>query len=133
MSKAWSRGVESAYRGQFDTPFPSCPNSAQIWTLFLLLVVVAVRGHLSISLPYLLYSLLSSSTLSTPTPLCAYVHIITKGRQPLSPIVDDRHILKSSTLDFHLRSHLSHLGQASDTLGHIHEILWHPPHHVDLG
>jgi hypothetical protein len=39
---------------------------------------VFVRGYLSISLPYLLYSLLSSSTLSTPTPLCAYVHIITK-------------------------------------------------------
>jgi hypothetical protein len=39
-----------------------------------------VRGHLSISLPYLLYSLLSPPALSTPTPLCAYVHIITEGR-----------------------------------------------------
>jgi hypothetical protein len=48
-----------------------------------------VRGHLSISLPYLLYSLLSPPTLSTPTPLCAYVHIITKGRQPPFPIVND--------------------------------------------
>jgi hypothetical protein len=48
-----------------------------------------VRGHLSISLLYLLYSLLSPPTLSTPTPLCAYVHIITKGQQPLSPIIDD--------------------------------------------
>jgi hypothetical protein len=92
-----------------------------------------VRGHLSISLPYLLYSLLPSSTLSTPTPLCAYVHIITKGRRPLSPIVDDSRILKSLTLDFHLCSHLSHLGQASDTWGHVHEILRHPLRHVDLG
>jgi hypothetical protein len=56
--------------------------------------VVDVRGHLSISLPYLLYSLLSPPTLSTPTPLCAYVHIITKGRRPLSPIVDDLCILQ---------------------------------------
>jgi hypothetical protein len=94
---------------------------------------LTVRGHLSISLPYLLYSLLSSSTLSTPTPLCAYVHIITKGRRPLSPIVDDHRILKSLILDFHLRSHLSHLGQASDTLGHVDEILRHPLRHVDLG
>jgi hypothetical protein len=51
--------------------------------------VISVRGHLSISLPYLLYSLLSPPALSTPTPLCAYVHIITEGRRPLSPIVDD--------------------------------------------
>jgi hypothetical protein len=50
---------------------------------------VSVRGHLSISLPYLLYSLLSPPTISTPTPLCAYVYIIIKGRRPLSPIVDD--------------------------------------------
>jgi hypothetical protein len=33
-----------------------------------------VRGHLSISLLYLVYSLPSSPTLSSPTPLCAYVH-----------------------------------------------------------
>jgi hypothetical protein len=51
--------------------------------------VISVRGHLSISLPYLLYSLLSPPALSTPTPLCAYVHIITEGRRPLSPIVND--------------------------------------------
>jgi hypothetical protein len=48
-----------------------------------------VRGHLSISLHYLLYSLLSPPTLSTPTPLCVYVHIITKGQRPLYPIVND--------------------------------------------
>jgi hypothetical protein len=43
-------------------------------------VEATVRGHLSISLPYLFYSLLSPPALSTPTPLCAYVHIIIKGR-----------------------------------------------------
>jgi hypothetical protein len=95
--------------------------------------VVGVRGHLSISLPYLLYSLLSPLALSTPTPLSAYVHIIIKGRRPLSPIVDDFVYYKSSTLNVYLRSHLHHLGQASDTGGHIHEILWHPPHHVGSG
>jgi hypothetical protein len=42
-------------------------------------ISVSVRVHLSISLPYLLYSLLSPPTLSTPTSLCTYVHIITKG------------------------------------------------------
>jgi hypothetical protein len=93
----------------------------------------AVRGHLSIPLPYLLYSLLSPPALSTLTPLCAYVHIIIKGRRPLSPIVDDFAYYKSSTLDFYLHSHLHHLGQASDTWGHVHEILRHPPHHVGSG
>jgi hypothetical protein len=78
-------------------------------------IVSSVRGHRSISLPYLLYSLPS-----THTPPCAYVHPLLplyqyQDRQPLSLIVNDLGILKSSTIDSHLRSHLSHIGQASDT------------------
>jgi hypothetical protein len=40
-------------------------------------------------------------------------------------------ILKSSTIDSHLRLHLSHIGQALDTQGHVHATLRHPPHHED--
>jgi hypothetical protein len=71
---------------------------------------LTVRGHLSISLPYLFYS--------PPTPV------------PI-PIVDDLGILKSTTLTSSLRSHLSHIGQSSDTWGHVHAILQHPLRHVD--
>jgi hypothetical protein len=93
--------------------------------------VEIVRGHRSISLPHLLYSLPS-----THTPPCAYVHPLLplhqhQDRRPSSPIVDDLGILKSSTIDSHLRSYLSHIGQASDTQGHIHATLRHPLDHVD--
>jgi hypothetical protein len=90
-----------------------------------------VRGYQSIFLPYLLYFLPS-----THTPPCAYVHPLLplyqyQDQRPLSPIVDDLGVLKSSTIDSHLRSHLSHIGQASDTWGHVHATLQHPLHHVD--
>jgi hypothetical protein len=94
---------------------------------------IAVRGHLSISY-------LTSSTLSyllIPSQLLLHsVHMYTSSPRVddlLSPIVDDHRTLKSSTLNFHLCSHLSHLGQASYTLGHVHKIPQHPLHHVDLG
>jgi hypothetical protein len=88
-----------------------------------------VRGHLSISLPYLLYSLLSSPTLSTLTPLCAYVHPLTTV--PI-PIVDDICILKLPTLTSSLYPHLNRIRQASDTWGQVHAILRHPLRHMDL-
>jgi hypothetical protein len=68
----------------------------------------------TLTLSPLLYPINSYSTLcrctSTPTPVP--IPIVDDY---LSPIVDDLHICKSSTLASHLHSYLSHIGQASDT------------------
>jgi hypothetical protein len=71
------------------------------------------------------YSTLCICT-STPTPVP--IPIVDNY---LSPIVNDLCILKSSTLDSYLCSYLSHIRQTLDTWGHVHAILWHPPHHMD--